>query len=57
METSQTRYTQLSDLLSGVTLYPRNHKPDGCLGDFYKMVSPDLFCGYFTLEEIGNTFA
>ena len=57
METAQTRYTQLNDLLSGVTLYPRNHKPARCVGDFYPMASAEWFCGYFSLEAIGNTFA
>ena len=57
MESYQTRYTNLSDLLSSVTLHPLDKRPDNCVGDFFKVVSSDLLCGYFRQEEIATDLA
>lgn len=57
METYQTRYRDLSDLLSSVNLYPFDKRPANCVGDFFEGFSPDLFCGYFSQKEIATELA
>ena len=55
IETPQTRYHELSEMLSGVNLY--EHRPNHCLGDFYDLTRDNRFCGRWTPQEISQLLA
>ncbi len=55
IETPQSRYHALSDMLSGVNLYER--RPDNCVGDFYDLTRDERFCGRWTPQEISQLLA
>ena len=55
IETPQSRYNALSDLLSGVNIY--HDRPNHCVGDFYKSDGGDLFCGRWNPDEISSLLA
>lgn len=55
IETPQTRYHELSEMLSGVKLYER--RPQNCIGDFYDFTRDERFCGRWSPEEISQLLA
>lgn len=56
-DSPQRRYHALSDMLSGVTLIPKDRKPSDCSGDFFEPVKPGAFCDRWTPEDLADTLA
>ena len=56
-ETPETRYSALSQMLSGVQLFPRNSRPVNCICDFFAPPKPGLFCGKWTTNDVASLLA